>query len=36
MVWWTLTNTPNDSIRLNGCKQRLIELLDKYNDVNID
>ena len=36
MVWWTLTNTLNDSIRLNGCKQRLIELLDKYNDVNID
>ena len=36
MVWWTLTNTPEDSKRLNGCKGRLIELLDKYNDLKID
>ena len=36
MVWWTLTNTPDDKARLNGCKDRLIELLDKYSDLNID
>ncbi len=35
MVWWNRTNEPNNEIRLNGCRNRLYALLDKYNDLNI-
>ena len=34
MVWWTKTNQPDNKVRLEGCKARLLSLLDKYNDVN--
>ncbi len=36
MMWWNRTNEPNNQVRLEGCRARLVELLDKYNDVNID
>ena len=36
MLGWTLLNLPTSTNRLEGCKARLMELLDKYNDVNID
>ena len=36
MLWWTLVNTPDNSKRLEGCKARLIELLDKCDDLNIE
>ena len=35
MVWWTLTNQKDNQKRLDGCKERLIALLDKYNDIDI-
>ena len=35
MVWWTLTNQKDNIKRLNGCKERLLALLDKYNDVDL-
>ena len=35
MVWWTLTNQKDNQKRLYGCKERLIALLDKYNDIDI-
>ncbi|MBR5996858.1 MAG: phosphotransferase [Bacilli bacterium] len=35
MVWWTLTNQKDNTKRLNGCKDRLVALLDKYNDIDI-
>lgn len=35
MVWWTLTNQKENDKRLNGCKGRLISLLDRYDDVDI-
>ncbi len=35
MVWWTLTNQKDNAKRLNGCKGRLIALLDRYDDVDI-
>ena len=34
MVWWTTVNQPDNKVRLNGCKERLLSLLDKYDDVN--
>ena len=34
MVWWTKTNQPDNQVRLEGCKGRLLSLLDKYDDVN--
>lgn len=36
MMWWTKINTPEHSKRLNGCKGRLIKLLDVYEDALID
>ena len=36
MIWWNQTNTPEHKGRLEGCRTRLYELLDKYDDVNID
>ena len=35
MVWWNRTNEPKNEVRLNGCRNRLYALLDKYNDLNI-
>lgn len=35
MVWWTKVNTPEDKKRLNGCKERLLALLDKYDDLKV-
>lgn len=34
MVWWTKVNQPDNKTRLNGCKERLLSLLDKIDDVN--
>ena len=34
MVWWTIVNQPDNHTRLNGSKERLLSLLDKYDDVN--
>ena len=34
MVWWNRVNEPENNVRLEGCKSRLIALLDKYDDVN--
>ena len=35
MVWWNRTNEPTNNVRLEGCKGRLISLLDQYNDLDI-
>ena len=34
MVWWNRVNEPNNNVRFEGCKGRLLSLLDKYDDVN--
>ena len=34
MVWWNRINEPDNKVRLEGCKGRLLSLLDKYDDVN--
>ena len=35
MVWWNRVNEPENKVRLEGCRGRLYELLDKYDDVRI-
>ena len=35
MVWWNRTNEPENNVRLEGCRSRLYDLLDKYEDVRI-
>ena len=35
MLYWNKVNTPDNMKRLEGCKARLIALLDKYDDVKI-
>lgn len=35
MVWWNRVNEPQNNVRLNGCKERLIKLLDEYSDLEI-
>lgn len=35
MMWWTLVNQKDNSKRFNGCKERLLKLLDK-NYKNLD
>ncbi len=35
MMWWSYMNEPEKLFRLEGCRPRLIKLLDKYNDVLI-
>lgn len=35
MVWWNRTNEPDNQIRLEGCRQRLYQLLDRYDDLDI-
>lgn len=36
MIWWNRVNQPEFTQRLEGCKARLLNLLDKYDDLNID
>ena len=35
MMWWTLVNQKDNVKRLEGCKSRLIPLLEKYNDLSL-
>ena len=35
LVWWNRTNEPNNNVRLEGCRGRLYDLLDKYDDLDI-
>ena len=35
MLWWNKVNTPDNLKRLEGCRSRLLPLLDKYDDVSI-
>ncbi len=35
MIWWNVTNTPDFKPRLEGNRERLYKLLDRYNDLNI-
>ena len=35
MMWWTLTNQKDNTKRFEGCKARLLHLLDKYDDLEI-
>ena len=34
MTWWNRINEPDNKVRLEGCKGRLLSLLDKVDDVN--
>ena len=36
MVWWTLINDKDNKVRLNGCKDRLLHLLNIVDDLNIE
>ena len=35
MVRWVTNNQPENVKRLEGCKQRLLDLLEKYDDLDI-
>ena len=35
MVRWVTNNQPENAKRLNGCKERLLKLLEKYDDLDI-
>lgn len=35
MMWWNRLNEPENNVRLEGCKERLCKLLDKYDDLDI-
>ena len=35
MIRWTSNNEPNNTKRIEGCKQRLFNLLEKYDDLDI-
>ena len=35
MVWWNRVNEPSNNVRLEGCRSRLYELLDRFNDLEI-
>ena len=35
MIRWTSNNDPENTKRLNGCKERLLKLLEKYDDLDI-
>ena len=35
MVRWTTNNDPTNEKRINGCKERLLKLLEKYDDLDI-
>ena len=35
MVRWTTNNQPENEKRINGCRERLLKLLEKYDDLDI-
>ena len=35
MVRWTTNNEPNNTKRINGCKERLLKLLEQYDDLDL-
>ena len=35
MIYWNKVNDNNNPIRLEGCRKRLLELLDQYDDLDI-
>ena len=35
MVWWNRVNEPDNQVRLEGCRSRLYQLLDIYDDLDI-
>ncbi len=35
MIWWNEMNTPDNNKRLEGCRSRLIKLLDQYDDLEV-
>ena len=35
MVWWNVTNTPDNEARFKGNKERLYKLLDKYDELDL-
>ena len=35
MVRWTSNNEPENTKRINGCKERLLKLLEKYDDLDL-
>lgn len=35
MMWWNRANEPQNNVRLEGCKKRLLALIDKYDDLVI-
>ena len=35
MVRWTTNNDPTNEKRINGCRERLLKLLEKYDDLDI-
>ena len=35
LVWWNRINEPKNNIRFEGCRGRLYDLLDKYDDLDI-
>lgn len=35
MVWWTISNTPDNTARLEGNKKRLLELLERVHDLKV-
>ena len=36
MIWWNKMNTPDYKPRLEGCRSRLIALIDKYDNLDIE
>ena len=36
MMWWNRANEPQNNVRLEGCKKRLLALIDKYDDLRVD
>ena len=35
LLWWNRVNEPNNNVRFEGVKGRLLKLLDEYNDLDI-
>ena len=35
MIRWTSNNDPDNAKRLNGCRERLLKLLEKYDDLDL-
>lgn len=36
MMWWNRTNEPQNEKRLYGCRERLLKLLKKYDDLKLE